>query len=290
MSESEDSRSVFVFTIPPPDFARILLLVLGTPLLLMFFWLMWKLGDGNILRTFYRHPYLALVLTLMFVPSSSFIAILAYLPASWRARIECSPKHIRLRPRPIDRWMGEPSAEIPINLGSSEVLICRGSRGSLPVGFRLIVRRNDGSEQQIAIESGDHLSLRQAELLIRGTATATGLPVHTVQIRLSADGKSEQIPWTPHQRTLPWIGMSAMLFGSLPFIGGATAGYFCSNPAIIVLIGFLLWLLQTAVVISLPKKSSGERHVAAFQWLTTIFTFSASYAAAAAVAYFFTHK
>jgi len=103
--------------------------------------------------------------------------------------------------------LGDPSITIPVDAGTKEILICRGSQDtrspydSRPYqkGFRVLVRSFENHNRELKIETGCRLGARQAKVLREGITASTGLPVRFVQ-REVVSGSAREIPWAPGDR------------------------------------------------------------------------------------------
>lgn len=290
-----ESGSAFVYSIPIPSVSRKIALSFATFFLLLFCYLPFKLGLTRSINSMVDDPFLWLIIVAMFGSGIAFFLVLAFPPINWRARIETTRDSIRYFPRPPLRWMGEPTAEIRVGMGIREVLICQGSQdrddgafGSrareYAWGYRIVVRSEENSTQEIKVSTGDRLNVRQAEVLSKGIARAVGVPVRFIKREPSDSGGVREVPWVPISRSVNLIALAKLAFIATPFIGGLTVGIARPNGVTVIAVGVCLWLLQTSAVFIYATISRRWSKFGAFYWLTTIVSFASSYA----VIFFFT--
>jgi hypothetical protein len=267
----------------------VLLIFLGTPLV--------DLGLTGKFESIRNNPSLWLVMAGMFAPLFAVLWLFAFPPQSWLARLEFDHNCIRLVPKPLLRWIGEPSTEIPLSPRTSEILVCRGSldnsslgwsgAGNFPYGFRLLVRSLEGHDRELKVSTGDRLSVHQSKILADGITAATGLPVRLIQRKFATDGSYQVITWTPSNRFAQLGALAILAFSATPFVGGIVAGFLRVNPLIAVAVGVALWLIQTLAVYLYARLLRQKFPIV--YWLSTVFTFSASYAVSIVCAFYLFH-
>jgi hypothetical protein len=214
----------------------------------------------------------------MFAPLLASIFLLNFQPRSWLERMEFNSACIRYVPKPVFRWIGEPNVEIPVTSLAKEIVICQGSMDNIPYGFRVFVRGANIQNREIKVETAERLKLRDSTILTEGIATATGLSVRLVQRQHLSGGVTQETPWVPSGQ-ISWLRPFAILiFFSLPFVGGAVVGFLSASPLVIVTVGITLWLSQTLGVVIYARNSHKQLKFAFLYWLTTLFTFAATYA------------
>ena len=166
---------------------------------------------------------------------------------------------------------------------ASEIVFCRKLLEGLdgiyaPDGYRIIMQTAGKAVGELETGFSAHVDATQLQKIADGLTTATGLPVRFIQRLQSTEGVKES-PWVPPARKTN-LKLSAMLMlGFLPFIGGGIVGYFVTQPALIVALGLALWICELFAISAYGKHKWTRR--TALRGLTTIFTFGASYAAAA---------
>ena len=227
--------------------------------------------------------FLGLLNIILLVPAAIFLR-LAYPPRRVLSRLEVCRTGLRYYPGWFERFSGASIGEAEITEQSKEILLCKCVLEFYPDGYKIILRSRDGSEREF--KSGDlatTLDVHTSEKIASGITDATGLPVRIVKRTQLANGTIEETPWLNPTMKAKWVGAVTLLVGILPFLGGGIVGYVMPHPIVIVLIGLALWLCQMLVLYSFSKKDQkklGERLLLS---MTTIFTFSASYAVAVVV-------
>jgi hypothetical protein len=157
---------------------------------------------------FFRSSTLSLVLGIAYLATmGNLIFLFGIYPRRLRERLELDRTGVKLVPPFFMRKLGDPSSVAPIDIGTKEILICRGSQDtrspydSRPYrkGFRVLVRSTDGKDRELKVDTGNRLGARQATQLKEGIAASTGLPVQFVQ-REVVSGSAREIPWAPGDR------------------------------------------------------------------------------------------
>lgn len=202
-------------------------------------------------------------------------------PHSFHARFELARDHVRFVPSFVARSVavGERPQEIAIAPGTAEVLLShRFVQGQLD-GYRIIVRAANGTERWVGTHSAYTrivLKARDVARLTGELASATGLPTRAVIQRPSAGGTVEEVPWepTPAQHQLRTV--LGLLAAALPFAGGTAMGWLSPAPAIVVVVGLALWLCFVGGLYALAR--ANHKNFPVLHALTTLVTFSATYA------------
>ena len=279
MASSKQSGDKFIYLIPPPTLSRTIALMTVAFFLSCFLYLPYKLGIAKALNSLEQDPLLWLLLVGMVGFPIAFFLVLAFPPRSWHARLEIGREAIRLVPKPVLRWIGEPPSVLQIDEKTDEVLILCGFRDNLKIGFRVLLRSRDGSQHDFKVESADRLSPHQALILSEGITCATGLPVKLIKREKAEGGELEEMPWAPAGWNASLPGIAKVLFAMTPFLGGIVVGLLRPGPAIVVLVGIVLWLGQTLALFAVSHFTHQKtKMTAVLYWLTTLITFSASYA------------
>ena len=205
MASSKQVGDSFVYFIPFPTLGRILVLIfipINTIIPLVF-----PLGHRDHLE-FYRSNTLFLVLAILYLAvMAKLILIIGIQPRRLRARLEFDQSGVKLVPNIFMKQLGEPTIAVPIDPGTKEILICRGSQDtrsqydSRPyrTGFRVLARSSDSRDRELKVATGNRLSAHQAMLLSVGINASTKLPIRFVQ-REIASGRASEIPWIPGNR------------------------------------------------------------------------------------------
>jgi hypothetical protein len=108
---------------------------------------------------------------------------------------------------------------------------------------------------------------------------ATGLPVRVVIRRKSPTGAVEETPWTPlFSAKGKSLRTAALATVALPYVGGILMGSLSLNPAIVIAVGFALWLCMVLAIYLASRTDPGPKRFPLLQALTTLVTFSAAYA------------
>jgi hypothetical protein len=280
MINSEEPGEMFSYFIPIPSFLRGLLLAFAALFLLMFFGI--PVGLFGLTGTFEKigtDPSVFLMPAAMFALLVFWFLFLAFPPGSWLAKLEFGHDRIRFIPKPPLRWIGEPSVEVPLFSLPKEILLCRGSKDKSPYGFRVLLRWANGRDREIKVETVERLSGHQSALLIERIAAATGLSAQLVQRQYLADGAIQEVPWIPAGRSWGLGAIAKLAFVSMPFVAGGVVAYLNLGPLVIAAVGIAIWLSQTLAVFILDRASNRRSKSAMLYWLTTRFTFGATYAA-----------
>jgi hypothetical protein len=271
MANSTQSEVRFVYYIPLPALSKAVAIGYSAFLLSIFLYLPYKLGLE-------QDPLFWLLLVGMLGLPIAFFLVLAFPPRSWHARLEIQNECIRLVPKPVLRWIGEPSTVLPIAAQASEVLVLCGSQDNLKIGFRLSVRSTDGSQRDLKVETASRLSAHQAKILCDGITSATGLLVRLIKRERGKEGGVEEMPWIPGGWTASLPGLAKLVFAATPFIGGIVVGCLRPNLALAAVLGLALWLCQTLALFAYSRFSKQESKFPTLYWFSTLFTFAASYA------------
>jgi len=267
----------FIFEVPVLRMRRNIALAYVAFFLLLALVIPFKVGILRFLHGLETHPGV-LVVYFIFVAGITIFLRLAYPPRATRPRLEVKPDSIRYIPGKSERLSGEPTGEALITPRSDEILLTRNLPDKLSDGHRLIISAAGNVEHEFKIDFLTHINAQHARQIADGITSATGLPVRLIQ-RLQSSGGVKEIPWVPPARKANLKLSAALMLGFLPFIGGGIVGYFVTQPADIVSFGLALWLCELLVISTLGKHKWTRR--TALRGLTTIFTFGASYAAAA---------
>ena len=118
---------------------------------------------------------------------------------------------------------------------------------------------------------------------MEGITAATGLPVRLVQRKRLPEGTIEEIPWDLSAQKRDLFATATVILMFLPFVGGIIAGNLTTNPAIMGLVGLILWLVQLLAIFAIGRIHSDHKKPSPIYLLSTIFTFGASYAATVAI-------
>lgn len=283
-------RETFVYFIPFPSVLPAFELAIASVVLLIFIGIpLGNLGLQRTLESIRNNTWLWLVMAAMCAPLIGLCLRFAFPPNSWLARLEFRQDGVRFVPRPVLRWIGEPTTDISLSPQPREILLCRGSQDRIPYGYRLLIRWPEGRDRVIKLETGSRLNARQSGILINGITTATGHPVHLVQRQFAADGSYREIPWTPAKSSTHLGGIAKTALAATPFIGGIVIGLLRPGILTVVMVGIALWLCQTLAVFSYARITHQRSKLATLYWFTTLFTFAASYAAAFAIVFYAIH-
>jgi hypothetical protein len=144
MPSPVDPLPNFAYPLPVPSVSRKIALTVATIFFCGFAYLPAKIGLPRTLESLSNDPFIWLLLAGIILGPGAFFLVLAFLPKSWRPRVEFSRGAIRYFPIPVLRWMGEPSSEIPVKSDVREIIICQGSRDSARYGFRIMARAEGG--------------------------------------------------------------------------------------------------------------------------------------------------
>ncbi len=197
---------------------------------------------------------------------------------SFGTKLEFARNHIRVIPNRLLRMSGELSEEAAVSPESSEILLCHRSWQERPNGWRVIVRAVNGDEHELGGNLLIHLNARDVNRMIEEIAPVTCVPVRAVIRRQSLNGAIEEEPWMPPMRKERALGIVAMGTVGFPFVGGIIMGLLSphSHPFVVIAVGLALWIcsmLGLSAVTWVDRKKFPMLHA-----LTTLVTFSATYA------------
>lgn len=286
----QPSTERFVYYVPIPPVVVGIELAFALFLVSTFLYIPYSWGLQHTLQSMHDDPMFWLVLIAIFGPMIAFLGFLAFPPKSWLTRLEVLEDRLRLVPRLLSRWIGEATTEMPTDEGNEEILIWRGSSHSIPYGFRVSVPPGGGQRQELKIESGMRLSKQQAAILVDGITGVTGLPVRLVQQTSGVGGSTHEVPWAPEGRFAFSRALAMLAFGLLPWIGGIVTGFLGTGAAVAAVVGACLWLSQTASLLIYARLLDQKSRFPKIRWLTTVFTFTASYMVAYALTVFLVHR
>lgn len=280
MSRSMGSGEAFIFYIPTPHLVRDAILALGAALLLLFFSIPFHLGLARTSQSIQDDPSLWLILVPMFGLPILAVLRLAFQPKSWLARLEFRSDCIRLVPKPVLRWIGEPPAELAFESEAKEILLCEGSRDNSSLGFRVLLRGAGSPDLELRVPSANCLGPRQARILVEGIAAATGFPVRLIRHEDTTKGAVQEKPWIPRKPSLKLGGLAILFFAAAPFGGGLAVAYLHLDMSVVVVTGIGLSMCQILALLIYAHFLRERRKPAAIYLASTFFTFAASYAAA----------
>ncbi len=273
----QTESEAFIYYLPLPSVSRNIALAFAVFFICCFLFIPWRWGLDHTLQSIQNDPLLWVVLIAMFAPAIALFLLLAYPLKSWSARIEADHNLIRLVPKPLLRWIGEPSIEISIGSQCNRIVLCRGIVDRSHYGLRILVCGINQHQQEYKVDSAS-LTAHQARTLANGITTTTGVPVDLIERQPSDEGGMCEAPWTQEPRVSRLLALAKLIFAVTPLIGGLVVGFSRASGLTAVLVGIFLWLTQTFIVLISAQRSRQRSKLAFAYWLTTAFTFAASYA------------
>jgi hypothetical protein len=274
MAFLEQDQPPYIFRVRPRSYLRTLGIFLLVVLVAPFAFIVSKIGLGGVLSNLLP----ALFCIAMMVGGILFALWLLFQPQSALARFEFTRDRVRFIPNLIARSIGEQSEETVISPQSAEILICH----RLVNGYRIIVRAADGAESELASHSPHtlvNLNKSNIDSMADAITPATGLPVRVVIRRKSPTGAVEETPWTPFATKRKPLKTAALATVALPYVGGILMGSLSLNPAIVIAVGLVLWLCMVLAIYFTSRTGPSPKRFPLLQALTTLVTFSATYAA-----------
>lgn len=178
--------------------------------------------------------------------------------------------------------MGEPVHEISIFPDASEIVFCRNLLEGLTGeyrsdGYRIIVDASGRAENELRLSFEAYFDAPTCRRIVDAMTSATGLPTRLILRKQSLSGPMEELPWIPVARKASVKTPAAIMLGFLPYMGGIAVGYLTTKPILIVIAGLMLWIAQLLAISLYGKRKL--KSVMTPYGLSTIFTFSAAYAA-----------
>jgi hypothetical protein len=274
MAFLEQDQPPYIFRVRPRSYLRTLGVFLLVVFVAPFAFIGSKIGLGGVLSNLLP----ALFCIAMTVGGILFALWLLFQPQSALARFEFTRDRVRFIPNLIARSIGEQSEETVISPRSAEILICH----RLVNGYRIIVRAADGAESELASHSPHtmvNLNTSDIDSMADAITPATGLPVRVVIRRKLPTGAVEETPWTPAATKRKPLKTAALATVTLPYVGGILMGTLSLNPEIVIAVGLVLWLCMVLAIYFTSRTGPGPKRFPLLQALTTLFTFSATYAA-----------
>jgi len=288
----DQSRQPFIFEIPGPRYIRTMGLIPFASVFVPIGFFCSKRGVAwtlHILNPLASLP--SLFVTASMAGALAFALWILFPQRSSLARFEFTHDCVRFIPNCLLRMIGEPSEETPISPQSAEVLVCHRYWQERPNGWRIVVRAANGGERELGGNALLYLRATDINTLAKAIITATGLPVRVVTRRTSIHGAVEEMPWIP-----PSTKTTAALMGfglasaCLPFAGGITMGWLSPRPVIVVAIGLALWLCMMLTLFVLARTGPSRKKFPTLYSLTTLVTFSATYAVCFVVTAYLVHQ
>ena len=278
MAFLEQDQPPYIFRVRPRSYLR----TLGVFLLVVFVapvaFIGSKIGLGGIPSNLL--PALFCMATT--VGGILFALWILFPPLGTLARFEFTRDRVRFIPNLIARSIGEQSEETLMSAQSAEILICHRFVPQKVNGYRVIVRAADGAERELASHSPHtqvDLNASEIDSMAEAITSATGLPVRVVIRRKSPTGAVEETPWTPlFSAKGKSLRTAALATVALPYVGGILIGSLSLNPAIVIAVGFALWLCMVLAIYLASRTDPGPKRFPLLQALTTLVTFSAAYA------------
>jgi hypothetical protein len=211
----------------------------------------------------------------VFLLGSAFFLRLSFPPRRSLARLEFRHNDIRFIPARVDQWLRDP-VDVSIQPDAEEILIRRQY-----ATHKVLIRRAGGQEYDTGIAMFTELSARDADELVNGISAVTGLPARIVNTHRTADGQLEDQPWKPRSAAAKWGTLGKLLLVTMGLWGGAIAGYLTASLTRIAIVGVALWLAQSLALMAYARVTDRSARFPWLYWVSTIFTFGASYAAVA---------
>lgn len=294
MATSPQRDETFVFCIAPSSGLRAIPLSFAAFFLLCATYGAWKVGLSRLSSDLGNDPdlwWLVIGLGVAFAFPIAFFLRLAFPPRSAQGRLQARRDSVSFIPGRVERrFLGEPVIEAAVTPQSKEILLCHSFFQELPDGYRVIIRAVDETEREVRVKflALSTIDAQQCQEIAEGMSAATGLPVRFVIRRQLTDGTLQETPWIPAPRkAISASGFARLTVVAAPYLGGIAVGYILPRPAIIVAVGGALWLGQMLAILLAAGRATRTKYSTLY-WLTTIFTFGATYGfVVVAVAYIF---
>ncbi len=290
MALLDQSRQPFIFEIPGPRYIRTMGLIPFASVFVPIGFFCSKRGVAwtlHILNPLASLP--SLFVTASMAVALAFSLLILFPPRSSLAQFEFTHDCAKFIPNFLLRLIAEPATFAAITQQSTEIILCHSIWQERPNGWRVIVRSANGAEHELGGNSDLYLSLSDVNALTEAITPATGLPVRVVIRRTLLHGAVEETPWTPpatKTNTLMGLGLAS---ACLPFVGGIIMGWLSPRPVIVIAVGLVLWLCMMLALFVLARTDPSRKKLPTLYSLTTLVTFSATYAACFVVTAYLVH-
>jgi hypothetical protein len=266
-----------VFVIPPFRIRRVIPRVAIALFLGLGAYIPLKIGISRTAEGLALHPELWLLFSILLAGIAFFLR-LALPPRTSLARIEIWRDRLRLTPDRVQRIMGDPTIERTISPHSKEVLLRHGSEGGLRFGSSIVIRDENGAEDELKSICLNSLDQQASIRLANAISTQTGLPV-CLAVRLrTGSGGFQDVPWTPVSRSAKMLSFAGLASAApLAICGGAVVGHFSLPRAIEFAVGLALLGGWMFTLFLLSRTGLRRKKFPLLYSLTTVFTFSALY-------------
>ena len=205
-------------------------------------------------------------------------ALLSAFPQLNEGRLEIRRDSVRFVPCRMDQYLsGKQVTEAPVTRQSTEILLCHNFLEDTHVGYAVVVRGPDESEQEIRLRFFKQPDAQDCRGITEDLGAATGLPVRQV-IRRSVNGTVHQTPWTPtapKERRV--ISVALLTYAILPYVGGITAGFLQLRLVILVAVGLVLWIGQMLGVYAFTRWQRMPEEPSLLRMVASVFTFGTAY-------------
>jgi hypothetical protein len=268
----------FIFYVRSPGYTRVVGLFLIAIMIAPLAFIVANIGIGWIPSNFLP----SLILLASTAAGILFALWLLFPTKSSLARFEFTRDHVRFNPNLIARSIGEQPEETVLSSQTAEILICQRLVPEKVYGYRIIVRASDGSEREVASHSPHTqvlLNAPEIESMAESITLLTGLPVRIVTRQTLPTGAIEDTPWIPSSQKRNPLRTAPLATVTFPYVGGILMGCLSLNPAIIVAVGFALWLCMVFSIYLVSRTDSDPKRVPLLKTLATLVTFSAAYTA-----------
>lgn len=223
MAAETQRGDVFVFRFPMLFFQRVIAIAVAAIFLLGGSYLPLKLGLTRFSTGLSTHPALLLLYVGFAVAFIVFVR-LAFPVRSAQPELQFRHDAVRFVPSKLARFLlSERPIEAPITPLSREILLCHSILEEVPDGYRLIIRAQNGTEQEMRVGHSMPSNPQQWRRFVDGISDATSLPVRLVVRRRLASGSVQETPWTASaakSNILKADVVLAICSALLPYCGG----------------------------------------------------------------------
>jgi hypothetical protein len=277
MTASTEQEVPLVFAVPLLRGRRIIALAFVGFYFLVAIYLLLGMGVHRFVNALSEDPIMSVFFFGILGGAIVFFLKMAYPSRRSLAKLEARHDSIRFIPAPfLNRFLGEPILEATITPQAKEIVLSRDLRDKLSTTWNVSIRSTGEPERSFKTTRLNLTTAQQGHRIVEGIGVATGLPVRMVSRQQTANGAIEETPWSPpaSQGKLFGLGLAILV---IPYIGGAIVGYIFPGSAVILAVGFALWLFDVLAISSFARRSRPRTQNLGVHLLARFFMFWTGY-------------